>query len=178
MKGLTYSESQKWFGSIGIQIDGNMRLLSLPVRPGNIITTMPKKALKLNYFSDRLADWLPHGVSRIIWLSDWQPRPFQLVPFTKMRLGCGESRGLDEAPGHLFESSTEGEVAIIAGLLFLIMAFNWSAFFVAEKIGDYIYCGDEYIIFSSANREKMEEASRLISDYKLEIITDIKEAWK
>lgn len=66
----------------------------------------------------------------------------------------------------------------MAGLIFLIMAFNWSAYVVGEKDKEFIYLGDLYVIFSSADDEKMEQASKLISDYKLEIIKDVKEAWK
>ena len=58
------------------------------------------------------------------------------------------------------------------------MAFNWEGYIVAQNHKDYIYLGDEHIVFSGANSEKTEEVSKLINDYKLEIIKDIKDAWK
>jgi hypothetical protein len=178
MKCLTYDESQKWLGSMGVRIDGNRNLL-LPIRPENVMTTMPKRALALSSFSTRLTDWFPADCGRLLWLSSWETYPpDQFIIFGKIRLGCGESRTPIEAPGHLFESSTEEGNAVMAGLIFLITAFNWEAYIVAANHNDYIFLGDEHIVFSSANKTKMEEASKLISDYKLEVITDIKNAWK
>lgn len=177
MKCLSSEESRDWLASTNVQIDGNNNLL-LPKRPGEIMATMPKRVDNLIYFSARLTDWFPNSFSRIIWLSDWQTFPFQLIPFEKIRLGCGETRPLVDAPGHLFEGPAEEESAIMAGLIFLVMAYNWSAYVVVKNCMDYVYLGDEYIIFSSADKKKMEEASKLINDYKLEVITDIKNAWK
>ena len=178
MKCLTYDESQKWLASMGVRIDEN-RNLWFSKEQEKIMSTMPKRALTLNFFSARLTDWLPVDFSRMLWLSSWETYPpDQFILFGKTRLGCGESRTPIEAPGHLFESSTEEEKAIMTGLIFLIMAFNWEGYIVAKNHNDYIYLGDEHIVFSSADGNKMAEASKLITDHKLEIIKDVKEAWK
>jgi hypothetical protein len=171
MKCLTYNESKDWLASIDVQIDGNRNLL-LPMRPENVMTTMPKRAKALSFFSARLADWFPVDCNRLFWLSNWETYPpDQFIIFGKIRLGCGESRAPIEAPGHLFESSTEEENAIMAGLIFLITAFNWEAYIVAENRKDYIFLGDEYVVFSSANVERLKQASEVIADFKLEVIT-------
>ncbi|HEX3624144.1 MAG TPA: hypothetical protein VH280_01835 [Verrucomicrobiae bacterium] len=177
MKCLTTQESENWLSSINVHIDGTNNLL-LSKRPGELMSTMPKRADNLIYFSARLTDLLPGDSSRIIWLSDWNNFPFQVIPFEKIRAGCGESRPIFDAQGHLFESATEEENGILAGLIFLIMAFNWSAYVVVRESADYVYLGDEYIIFSSSNGKQTEEASKLMKDFKLELITDVKDAWK
>lgn len=178
MKCLTYGESQKWLAAIDVQIDGNRNLL-LPIRPENVMTTMPQKAFALNFFSARLTDWFTPNSSRMIWLSNWETYPSdQFILFQKFRLGCGETRTPIEAPGHLFENSTEEENAIFTAFVFFVMAFNWQAYIVAKNHNDYIYLGDEYIVFSSTDEEKLKQVSELRSNWKLEIIKEIKEAWK
>ena len=178
MKCLTYAEAKDWLASIDVNIDGNRNLL-LPIRPENIMTTIPKRSNALNSFAARLTDWLPCDFERMIWLSSWEthpPEPFIL--FGKIRLGCGESRTPIEAPAHLFESSGVEENAILTGLMFFILAFNWEGYVVAKNHKDYIYLGDEHLVFSSPDGKKMENVSKLISDFKLEIIKDVREAWK
>jgi hypothetical protein len=141
------------------------------------MTTTPKGARALSWLSARLTEWLPSDSTRMIWLSNWETFPNQLIPFMRLRLGCGESRPPIEAPGHLFELSTEEENAVLAGYLFFVMAFNWEAYIVAQKSKDYIYLGDEHFVFSSADSGKMGQVSNLMSDFELKIIKDIREAW-
>jgi hypothetical protein len=176
MKCLTSDESQGWLTLMDVQIDGNRNLL-LPIRPENVMTTMPSRIDNLNFFSARLVDWMPNDGRRLVWLSDWNTFPNQYIPFLKFRLGCGEARPPIEAPGHLFEISNEEEDAIMAGILFFVMAFNWAAYIVSENRKDYIYLGDEHIVFSGADADRTRMAHELINDYKLKVIKDIREAW-
>lgn len=178
MKCLTYSESKDWLASIGVQIDGN-RDIMYPIRPKNLMTTMPKSTLKLMGFSAQLAKWSSCNVSRMLWLSNWETHPpYKFSFFKQIRLGLGESRTPIEAPGHFFENSSEEEEATIIGLMFVIMAFNWECYVVSGANGDYVYLGDQFIVFSSADDDKLKETSKLIVDFNLEVITDIKNAWK
>jgi hypothetical protein len=61
--------------------------------------------------------------------------------------------------------------------MFVIMAFNWECYVVTGN-GDYLYLGDQFIVFSTVVDEKFEETSKLITDFDLEIIKDITDAWK
>jgi hypothetical protein len=152
--------------------------LDLPVRPSSIMVTMPKTAPKLLFFSARLTEWLQGDSPRLLLLSDWNTFDFQVVPFTKMRIGCGETRTLAEAPGHLFDTLGEEEAAVMSGLIFSILAFDWYAYAVGRNRVDFIYLGDEYLIFSSVEQKKLDEARELIETYNLNVIQSNREAWK
>lgn len=178
MKYLTDNESQKWLASMGVRIDGNQDLL-FPNAQAKTMSTMPRRALALSHLSARLVAWLSCSSGRIIWLSNWTTYPDdQLALFEKVRLGCGESRSPIEAPGHLFDNSAEDDNSVMTGLVFLIMAFNWEAYLVARSDENHIFLGDEYIAFFSDSKKRLGEATELISDFNLEIITDIRSAWK
>jgi hypothetical protein len=89
----------------------------------------------------------------------------------------GESKSLAEAPGCVFENSTEEEMATMAGLIFLLLSYQWSAYIVAENKEEYIYLGDEYIVFSCKEVERLQEAKSLTQDYQLKVIQNNREAW-
>jgi hypothetical protein len=178
MKCFTYDESQKWLASMHVRIDEN-RNLWFSSEQEKIMTTMPRGAAALNRLSAELAQWLSCHSSRMLWLSNWQTDPAHpLILFEKIRIGCGELRHIIEAPGHLFEESNENESAILTGLMFLIMAFDWEAYVVTQNHGEFVYLGDEHIVYSSADGEKMKEVSSLNATFGLKKIEDIREAWK
>ena len=178
MKCLTYAESDAWFASFGVKIVEN-RSLSFPVRARKerrmFITDFQINATRLIYFSDQLVDWLPNGRERMLWLRSWETYPVnQTIFFERVRRGSNENRHIIEAPGHLFESSTHDredydnrtayeheENAIIAGLLILVVCFNWDAYLVAQGREDYVRIQDNGIMLCSPNDSKIEEASAI-----------------
>lgn len=178
MKCLTYAESDAWFGSFSVKIIEN-RSLSFPVRARKerrmLITDFQIDAPRLIYFLDQLVDWLPNGRERMLWLRSWETYPVnQTIFFERVRRGCNENRHIIEAPGHLFESSTHDrkdydnrtaheheENAIIAGLLMLVVCFNWDAYLVAQGREDYVRIQDNGIMLCSPNDSKIEEASAM-----------------
>ncbi len=178
MKCLTYEESKIWLASLNIQING-LRYLVLPIGHDtkNVMATLPK-GNNIGFFAARLADWLSPDSNRMVWITTSNSFDFQMTLFDKIRLGCGESRTLADAPGHLFEGMSEEETALVSGLMFFMIAFDWWGFFVAENCTDYIYLGDEYMIFYSDNDEKIKGATDLINECKLQVIQNNREAWK
>jgi hypothetical protein len=178
MKCLTFEESQNWFSSSGVRIDEN-RNLRFRREHERIMTTMPKGASALSHLSTRLADWIAGDAGRILWLSNWETYPAErLIQFETMRLGCGEPRHIIDSPGHLFEQSTEQENAVLAGLIFLIMTFNWEGYIVPQNQDEFVYLGDEYIVFSSGTTAKFKEVTDIVSTFHLKLIEEVMEAWK
>lgn len=176
MKCLTDDESKQWFARKGIQLDSSGNLLR-PVGNSDLMTTVPKNANSLSFFSSRLSEWFSPNFSGIMWLADWQTFPCQMIPFLKMWPLHGEAKSLAEAPGCVFENSTEEETAAMAGLIFLALSYQWSVYIVADDADRYIYLGDEYIIFSSKEEETLKEATSLTHDYQLKVIQSNREAW-
>ncbi len=177
MKCLTFGESEQWLLSSGVRLDEH-RNLQFSREHERIMVTMPRSASPLVYLSSQLARWVSADVGRFLWLSHWQTYPpDQLVQFETMRLGCGETRRIIDSPGHLFEHSGEESNAILAGLIFLIMAFNWEAYITAHGRDEFFYLGDEHIVFSSRDPLKVKTVAELMSAFHLRRISNIREAW-
>lgn len=177
MKCLTFKEAEDWFLSKGIAIDVHRNLV-FPVVLEKIMTTMPKEVAKLSRLASALGVWVSHDAPKCLWISNWGTEPMeQIIQFETMRHGCAESRHLIEAPGHVFELITDREEAVLAGLLFLISSFNWEGYLVSEKLGEFVYLGDEHIVFSSRDPEKMHLAADIVRRFDLKIIQDIRQAW-
>jgi hypothetical protein len=119
VKCLTQVESKNWFAAKGIQID-EYRNLVFSKKHKQVILTLPRNALALDYFSAQLTHWISTPQNRMLWLSNWETDPpDQIVLFETLRLGCGESRPAIEVPGHLFDDATEQQAAILTALSFI-----------------------------------------------------------
>jgi hypothetical protein len=178
MRCLTFAESEQWLSSLGVRVDEN-RNLHFPVKGERIMITIPQKVSALTHLSTRLAHWVSGDVDRMFWLSNWETNPPEpLILFETMRLGCGELRHTIDAAGHLFEQSSEHENGILAGLIFLTMAFNWEGYLMPHNSDEFVYLGDEHIVFSSADPGKMKEVTEFVIKFRLAVIENIREAWK
>lgn len=177
MKWLTYSESQAWLSSTQIRIDSN-NSLTLTRRGGDIMVALPNKPTPLLYLAAQLASWFEWDYETLIWFSNWADQtPEQLAIFNKMRLGCGEGRALEDSPGYVFNINDIKEREITGGIIFLVLVFNWECYIVSQSKEDYIYIGDQYILFSTRNEKKKTATIELARRFKLRLINDAKEAW-
>ena len=178
MKCLTYEETRIWLDSFSVKI-GEHRHLSFASFQNRLMVTLPREAHRLQSLSSCLNDWLPNNHSRLLWLSNWETDPpEQIVLFEKVRLGCGESRHVIDAPAHLFEAPILQERVVLSGLVFLILALNWEGYLVADSCNDHVYLGDECLSFFSADDKKLKVATDMVQSFGLKVITDIKEAWR
>jgi hypothetical protein len=184
MKCLTYVESEEWLAASAVKITEH-RQLAFPTEKRKarrtLIVSLPKEPLRIGLFSDQLMDWLPNGCGRMLWLSTWRTYPpNQPILFKTVRRGCGESRHIIDAPGHLFELSAYNgyenrtprdvqENAILAGFVLLMICFDWEGYIVTQNHDDYILLGDAYIEFFSTSGEKVKEASSLAEKFHLEL---------
>ena len=177
MKCLTFSESEAWLAPIGVTIDGNRNLL--PDGPiSSVMTTMPKSALPLSRLAQRIVYWVPHDIELLLWVSNWETEPYEpLVVFETLRRACGEFRPMIEAPGHSFTQPNQGEIAVLGGLMFLVMAYSWEAYLVARKNREFVFLGDEHIVFCSSDSDRMQEVAEFREAFRLKKIKCITEAW-
>jgi hypothetical protein len=114
----------------------------------------------------------------MLWVSNWETEPPEpLVLFEKVRAGCGERRTLIDAPGHLFEASDLHDGAVLTGLSLLVFAFGWEGYIVSEQQSEFVFFGDEHIVFSSVDANKMNEIPDLLKSFDLKIIQKVQEAW-
>jgi hypothetical protein len=175
---LSYADCKEWLARVGVGVDENRNLL-FPRLQASIMTTMPKSALAMSHFSCSLCEWLGASRERLLWLSNWNTDlGHQLQLFEAVRYAAGEARPVIDAPGHLFRCDAGRENAAVASLMFLIMAFNWEGYLVSENGSDFVFLGDEHIVFGSGDVARMNQIAQLIGPFKLEIIEDAKQAWR
>jgi hypothetical protein len=82
-----------------------------------------------------------------------------------------------EAPGHSFTQPNQGEIAVLGGLMFLVMAYSWEAYLVARKNREFVFLGDEHIVFCSSDSDRMQEVAEFREAFRLKKIKCITEAW-
>jgi hypothetical protein len=181
MKSLSAVECQEWFSRFGVTIIGNHDLSFDNDVKGDRRTALgevPKDPVRLAYFAAALISWLPRGRERMLWLKNWHTYPSDHMTFFEIvRAGCGEARHIKQAPGHIFESTAyddyerrtrrdEEEEAIMSGLVVLIMCFDWETYLLAQNCDDYVYVGDNHVLFSSKNQRRIDEASELMRRFQ------------
>jgi hypothetical protein len=175
MKCLTDSESEQWLLSASMTIEPHSKLR--PQWPFTTLMTDVPRCLNLSGFASRAAGWISDRAERMLWISNWNTDPPEgLSLFEASRRGWGENRSLFEAPGHIFNNSPDDSI-ILASYCCLILAFNWEGFVVAAKDREFIYLGDEYVVFSSSQSEKMNEVTALRTAFHLKEITSGTQAW-
>lgn len=137
---------------------------------------LPKDSIRLSRLAERLIEWLPAEVDRMLWLSYWNTYPlWPLALFERVRRGGGEFRHVIETPGHLFEASQgrnaatdeSDDNAMLSGLVFLTLCFDWRGYFVAQMAEQYIVLGDAFACFCAANDERLEEAESIAHSFEL-----------
>jgi hypothetical protein len=182
MRCLTYSESEGWFAAIGAEIT-KYRYISFQHGAGRPRLLLP--ALKLDVMgasslATHLVDWLPSACERMLWLSNWETYPpDQTILFETVRRGCGETRHIIDAPGHLFQSSAydrndydtrtpqdHEENGLLWGLLLLMITFNWDGYLVTPN-GDCISLADTSIAIFSDDDAKIDEAYKIADVFNL-----------
>jgi hypothetical protein len=178
MKFQTYEESRTWLEKQGARIDGNRNVWFGENRP-RIMATAPTRISALKHFSSRVIAWVSSQTARMFWVSNWETEPPEpLVLFEKVREGCGERRPLIEAPGHVFEDSNLQDDEILTGLSLLVLAFGWEGYLVSERQSQFVFFGDEHIVFSSVAGNEMDEVPDLLKSFDLRIIQNVEEAWR
>ena len=119
----------------------------------------------------------------MLWLKKWETYPSNEIIFVEtVRIGCGESRHIVDAPGHIFEiGEFDGrnyesgmlqdnpKNAVLSGFILLIMCFDWDVYILSKSSLDYIYLGDQRILFSSINKDKIQEAETLLHKFNLAV---------
>ena len=133
------------------------------------------------WFFSSIVDWLPNGCSRMLWLYKWLTYPpDQIVVFENLRRGCGESRHIIDAPGHLFESSkyrnyeskTDCDIqedSVLAAMALLMVSFDWEGYIITDRSDAHILIGDEYLEFFSLDHDKIQQIEKIANSYDLKM---------
>ncbi len=136
--------------------------------------------LRVASLATQLVDWLPNACERMLWLGSWETYPpDQTILFETVRRGCGESRHIIDAPGHLFQSSAydrndyetrtaedHKENALMWGLLLLMITLDWDGYLVTPN-GDCVSLGDTSIAIFSEDDAKIDEAYKIAARFNL-----------
>jgi hypothetical protein len=182
---LTPPEFQEWASSFNVRVESNRNLV-FAKEFAKVMSGLPEKASSLFAFSTALVEWLPPNIERAFYLSDWPLyTPEQMIVFNKLRLVCGESRHLIDAPAHLFDGrslldryDTDDiprltadpvlqECTVMAGLIFLAMTFQWQGYILAKDDSAHVYLGDEFIVFFTNGDERLGHTRELLNRFKL-----------
>jgi hypothetical protein len=166
VKCLTPIEAREWLAPIGIAIADDFTV-DFHKMAGGKRHAVQHRLLKGDvgpwHISEAIIAWFPNKHERMLWFSWWGSYPEGQVSFVeRLRLGCGESRNLFDAPGHLFEPTPSAdydnksphevdEKAVMAGLVLLVLLFEWDAVLFSNRSNDYILMSDGYVLFSSEN---------------------------
>lgn len=178
MKCLTHEESKSWLAQLSISIDPNRNLVFPSEQSDQLMMTMPKSAPASNWFSAELCDWVVGTGDCMLWLSNWDTNPpYPSNFFEQIRKISGEVRHLIESPGHIFDPASEGERDILKGSMFLVMAFRWEGYVVSQDYNQFVYLGDQCVVCSSSNPEKMKQIPSILTTFGLRAIENIREAW-
>jgi len=140
----------------------------------------PTGAWQLPYFADAVSRWFPSETKRLLWIAHWQESThhFGSSFVTAARRGLGESRSIDEAPGHVFaphpyaeldqaELSVEHqtEAGLLAGFLCQLIVSGSDGWLVADGCNDRFEIWEGNVIFYSANSEKIAEAKDIFKAF-------------
>lgn len=170
MKCLTRIEAQEWLAPLGVGISEDLRVDfgGLAQRNKHVVQ---RRFLggdrNLWRVAEAIIGWLTNGSQRMFLFSSWDTYPAGQLNFVeKLRLGCGETRGLIQTPGHLFEAVTAAdydsrspkdvdEEAIMAGLVLLALLLGWDATIFSKACSDYISISDGFALFSSESAQRV-----------------------
>ncbi|HEY0105572.1 MAG TPA: hypothetical protein VGB91_05760 [Rhizomicrobium sp.] len=126
-----------------------------------------------SYFANRLVSWIQTSQIRMLWLTNWETRPPNCVAFFDLiRSAHHENRFLSDAPGHVFDAADTAvgedglddglETVTIAGMILLLICYNWEGYLLGLDTHDVIYVGDSTVEFFSLNSEKIADASQIV----------------
>jgi hypothetical protein len=183
MRFLTPKESNDWLERSGFVVDRDHGdAVVEPAQVQRLMVDLPNGSVQLSSFAERLIQWLPAEADRMLWLSYWNTYPaWPLAVFERVRRGCGESRHVIEAPGHVVdafpggnaasnesdESNESDDNAMLSGLVFLTLCFDWRGYLVAQMPAEYIVLGDAFVGFCAASDERLKEAESIAHTFEL-----------
>ncbi len=177
MKCLTAIESRTWLQSFGIDVlgdlDSGMHNLPLGIREKaaaprqEVFCLVPQETGPAEAFAAQIVEWVPEGGEQLFLLTHWMTEPDRRASlFESVRQSWGENRSLAGAPGLSY--STESDRALICELVFLSLCYTWEGYIVSANCHDFIFLGDAFVKFSSADAARIDEAKSIMELFKLE----------
>jgi hypothetical protein len=130
----------------------------------------------VNTFAAAVNRWLPDQTTRVFWIDCYSAAfPSITSLFLAARLGLGETRPIQEAPGHVFSAypwAEEDQLAIshehaceagiLIGLMLLLIANEWDGWLVSSASADRVEFWEGNILFYSESKERLAGATALL----------------
>ncbi|MDB5480277.1 MAG: hypothetical protein JWO83_1330 [Caulobacteraceae bacterium] len=158
---------------------------SLALGQRRVASKPPPQASHLIGFIEAANRWLESGRARPLWVDHWEQvgtlhntETFVLAA----RAGLGETRSLEEAPGHLFGSHAYGEldlleiaeeqkrdVGILFGLASMMIIDGADGWLIAQGGSDRFEFWEGNVFFHSANASKLDAARKLCCEFDCEL---------
>jgi hypothetical protein len=119
--------------------------------------------------------------ARLFWIDHWEEGLYgaEQAILAAARLGLGETRSVEQAPGHLFEPYDYDEedqllvsreqahaMAVLTGLVTLTLMTNSDAWLIADGSSDRIEFWEGNIFFRSQDSARMTRADELLTTFK------------
>lgn len=135
---------------------------------------------RLTRFAETVNRWLPSERGRLLWIEHWNVEYPSIYDFFMVaRSGLGESRSLNEAPGHYFDAFRYGEedqlkidkdhareVSILISLVSLILIGGWDAWLIADGGSvDRVELWEGNIFFHTGDRYQRARAESLLEQF-------------
>jgi hypothetical protein len=153
MRVCTSEECAAWSERL-VALDAQRKPTRDLARPHRVRCDFPKSFTQILWFSRRLEAALQPRQSCLVWVTDWGifPSNENLHLFYRLRQTYGETRLLQEAPGHL---CLDFESAEVVTLVHLGMLFGWDLHLIpASGYARAFVCHDEWaeIAFDDASQ--------------------------
>ncbi len=185
MRCLTAEEVVSMYGPVGFSVSDKHRWYrrelvlnsELASRQVRISASPPPILGTLAPFIQELNRWLPTERSRLFWVSHWElGNPHNSEALVRAaRLGAGEPRSFDEAPGHYFDAHpyenldvTETtpehnyELGLLIGLVSMLLIESSDGWLLAEGCTDRVEFWEGNVLFHSEDRAKIVDADALL----------------
>jgi hypothetical protein len=124
--------------------------------------------------------WLPSNSQRLLWVDEWERGVYghEHAIVVAARLGLGEPRSLEEAPGHLFDrwdwaeedpseipADMGGALGLLTGLTSLLMVTGSDGWLISDESTDRIEFWEGNLFFHSRDRTQLGRADAIIDEF-------------
>jgi hypothetical protein len=124
--------------------------------------------------------WLPSNSQRLLWVDEWERGDYghEHAVIAAARLGLGEPRSLEEAPGHLFDRRNWAEedqlsipaemaraLGLLTGLTSLLMMTGSDGWLISDESTDQIEFWEGNLFFHSRDRTQLGRADAIIDEF-------------
>jgi hypothetical protein len=144
MKCISVRDCQAWADERGVVLNDTASSFSRGPILDRFRFPTPVAARAQGALLQGLVEALTRVSPSLLWITDWPLyKAHEMALILRIRAGYGESRPLLDAPGHLFDQDDRD---ILEGMLTLIAAFGWDAYFVPGEGKSIVFASHHELI--------------------------------